>query len=132
MAEATIEKRPTNHRGPERVRPGRTYIPTVDIIEKPEEFLLLADMPGVRSQDVDVRYEKGLLTIQAHVEPRRDDESTRYLFREYGIGDFHRSFELGDGIDASRIEAEMRRGVLHLHLPKAESVKPRKITVRSS
>ncbi len=54
-----------------------------------------------------------------------------YLLREYGVGDFYRTFRVSEQIDASRIEAEYADGVLKLHLPKVEAVKPRKITVKA-
>lgn len=115
---------------PERVQAGRTYVPFVDIIETPEELLLMADMPGVPSDGVDVRYERGELTIRGSVKPRQE-AGTRYLLREYGVGDFHRAFTIGEGIDAERIEAELKDGVLTLHLPKVRALQPRKIAVKT-
>ncbi|MCG3128477.1 MAG: Spore protein SP21 [Phycisphaerae bacterium] len=114
---------------PERVQAGRTYVPFVDIVETPEELLLLADMPGVSSEGVDVRYERGELTIRGTVKPRQE-AGTRYLRREYGVGDFHRAFTIGEGIDAEKIEAELKDGVLTLHLPKVRALRPRKIAVK--
>lgn len=114
----------------ERTREGRTYLPYCDILERENELLIQADLPGVRTEDIDINYERGLLTLQGRVDPRREDR--RFLMREYGVGDYHRSFEVGEGIDASRIEAEVKDGVLTLHLPKTESIRPRKIAVRSA
>mgnify|MGYP001385002627 CR=1 FL=1 len=114
----------------ERTREGRTYLPYCDILERENELLIHADLPGVRTEDIDINYERGLLTLQGRVDPRREDR--RFLMREYGVGDYHRSFEVGEGIDASRIEAEVKDGVLTLHLPKTESIRPRKIAVRSA
>lgn len=114
----------------ERTHEGRTYLPYCDILERENELLIHADMPGVRTEDIDINYERGLLTLQGRVDPRREDR--RFLMREYGVGDYHRSFEVGEGIDDSRIEAEVKDGVLTLHLPKAESIRPRKIAVRSA
>jgi len=116
----------------ERARDRRTYLPNVDIIETKEEFVILADMPGVGPDRVDIQYEQGVLTIHGEAEPRQDEQNTRYLLREYGVGDFHRSFTIGEGIDADRIDACLKNGVLELHLPKTEAVKPRKITVKTS
>lgn len=115
---------------PEPTRSGRTYVPAVDIVEKADEFLLYADVPGATAERIDVNYEKGVLTIRAGVDPAQRNHQG-YLLREYGLGDFERSFRVGEGIDASRIEAEVRHGVLTLHLPKADSVKPRRIAVKS-
>jgi HSP20 family protein len=131
MTETTLQKCPATTTQPERVRAGRTYLPNVDIIEKPDEFLLMADVPGARPEDIDVQYENGLLSFQARIEPRQSDD-TNYLRREYGVGDFCRSFQIGEGIDANRIEAEVRHGVLTLRLPKQESAKLRKIAVKAN
>ncbi|QDV90941.1 18 kDa heat shock protein [Phycisphaerae bacterium RAS2] len=115
---------------PEPTRSGRTYVPAVDIIEKADEFVLFADVPGAIGDRIDVNYENGLLTLRAGIDPSpRTREGS--LLREYGVGDFERSFRVGEGIDASRIDAELRSGVLSVHLPKAESIKPRRISVKS-
>jgi HSP20 family molecular chaperone IbpA len=127
----TIEKRPADVTRPERVRAGRTYVPVVDIIEKPDELLLVADVPGARAEDIDIQYENGQLALTAVVRPRQD-ENTNYLLCEYGVGDFSRSFQIGEGIDAGRIAAEVSEGVLTLHLPKSEAATPRKINVKAT
>ena len=128
--QATIEKRPTEVTRAERTQSGRVYVPNVDIIEKADELLVMADVPGARAEEIDIHFERGVLTIDAHVKPRRDESKTRYLLREYGVGDFSRRFEVDDKIDASRIVADVKNGVLTLHLPKADEIKPRKITVK--
>ncbi|MCK6485242.1 MAG: Hsp20/alpha crystallin family protein [Phycisphaerae bacterium] len=128
--ETTVEKRPRREAAnAERTRTGRVYCPNVDIIERADELLVLADMPGVAAEDIDVRFENGTLEIHGRVRPRQDDE-TRFLLREYGVGDFHRSFEVSEIIDAGRITAECANGVLTLRLPKAESARPRTIAVK--
>lgn len=114
----------------ERTRSGRTYVPNCDIIERENELLLLADIPGVRAEDMEISYERGLLSIQGRICPTRR-EGHAFLHREYGVGDFSRSFQIGEGIDAGRIEAEVKNGVLTLRLPKAPSVMPRKIAVKA-
>ena len=129
VSDLATEKRNNSGTRAERTREGRTFLPYCDIIERENELLLFADLPGVRTEDLDINYERGLLTLQGRVDPRRIERT--FLVREYGVGDFSRSFEIGEGIDASRIEAEMKDGVLTLHLPKAESIRPRKITVKS-
>lgn len=127
----TLEKHIATSDEPEQVRSGRTYVPVVDIIEQDDELLLLADVPGAKAEGIDIRYERGQLTLAARVEPRRSAEST-YFLHEYGVGDFVRTFQVGEGIDASRIRAEVKAGVLALHLPKAEAARTRKITVRNA
>jgi HSP20 family molecular chaperone IbpA len=116
---------------PERTRSGRAYVPVVDIVERNDELLLLADVPGASADGIDIDFERGQLTISARVEPRQNAD-TSYVLREYGVGDFVRTFQIGESVDASKIEAEVSGGVLTVHLPKAEAAKTRKIEVRSS
>jgi HSP20 family protein len=114
----------------EHTRSGRFFRPNVDIVEKTEELLLFADLPGAKGDAIDIQFEDGELTLHAKVEPRQLPELP-YLYQDYGIGDFYRTFQISEMIDASKISAEFADGVLTLHLPKAESVKPRKINVAS-
>ncbi len=132
-ANTTIEKRRDSAASSvERIRAGQAFVPVVDIVENREELLLLADVPGAAAKDIDINYEKGTLSIHAKIEPRQKVESTTYLLREYGVGDFYRTFQVGEGIDQNKIEAEVKNGVLKLRLPKAEALKPRKIKVAAS
>jgi HSP20 family protein len=130
MAETnTVSQSPTEEVTPaEHTRSGRYYRPNVDILEQADELIVLADMPGASGDAIDVNFEDGNLTIHAKVDPRQD-ESTEYLVREYGVGDFYRTFRISEAIDASKITAQYADGVLTLHLPKAEEAKPRKIAV---
>ena len=132
MTKEMTEKR-TQHETvhPERARRGRAYVPNADIIENDDEFLVLADVPGVKAGNVDVTYEQGILEIHAQVEPRRDEARTNYLLREYGVGDYYRSFRLGGQIDVAGIQAELKNGVLTLHLPKATPAKRKQIEVKA-
>jgi HSP20 family protein len=114
----------------ELTRGAPAYRPDVDILEQGDELLLRADVPGARADAIDVRYENGTLTLHARVEPRQD-EATTWLLREYGTGDWHRSFELAETIDATGIRAEYADGVLTLHLPRVESARPRRIPVNT-
>ncbi|MFQ5490483.1 MAG: Hsp20/alpha crystallin family protein [Phycisphaerae bacterium] len=106
------------------------FRPNVDIVERPGELTVLADMPGTRAEDVDIQFEGGVLTIHAKV-PRRQAEDTAYVLKEYGVGDFHRTFQVSEAIDSERIGAEYSDGVLTLHLPKTESARLRKIAVKA-
>lgn len=128
-ATAQIEKTECTTQPVERVKPRRRYVAPVDIVEMPDELILLVDVPGAKAECIDVDYELGTLSIHAGVEPRQKGRGTNYLVREYGVGDFDRSFQVGDGIDAENIQAEYRDGVLTVRLPKADAIKPRKISV---
>ena len=115
----------------ERTRSGFCFRPNVDILEQNDELLVVADVPGAKSGAIDVKFEDGTLEIQAEVAPRRDDDE-EYLLREYNVGDYYRSFQVSEAIDASKISAQYADGVLTLRLPKAEALKPRKIAVAAT
>lgn len=129
MATCTIEKCETPVTRAEPTRRGQVFLPSVDILEDKDELRLIADVPGATSEHIDIRFENGELTIHARVEPRNAAEPDRDIWREYGVGDFHRTFQLGESIDNAKIHAEVKDGVLTVHLPKTEAIKPRKIAV---
>jgi HSP20 family molecular chaperone IbpA len=106
-----------------------TYVPRIDIWENDDELVLYGDLPGVEPENLDIRFENGQLTLHGKVSPRHED--VNYVHGEYGIGDFHRSFTIGEAIDAEKISAEIQNGVVTLHLPKSEKVKPRRIEVKA-
>lgn len=112
----------------EHTREGMTFVPRFDIWETADELVLYGDMPGVKSEDLDIQFENNQLVIHGRTFARY--EGRKVLHAEYGIGDFHRSFAIGETIDASKIFAELSGGVLTLHLPKSEKVKLRKIEVK--
>lgn len=114
----------------ERLPETRQFLPTIDVLEDAEKYTIWCDVPGVDPAKVDVRYEQGRLQIWAPAAPRQE-ENTRYLLREYAVGDYLRSFNLSETVDASAIEAECADGVLRLTFPKVQSARPRKIDVRA-
>lgn len=129
--EQTIQKRPEETLAKvERTRNRPHFNPYVDIVELSDELLLRADLPGLRPDNLDILFEQGTLTLHGKVDDRQP-EGTNYLMREYDVGDFHRSFEVSEAINAEKITAEYANGVLTLHLPKTEAVKPRKISVHT-
>jgi HSP20 family protein len=112
----------------EATRGGAHFTPRVDIVETERELTLYAELPGVRPEDVELRYEKGELVLHGRVQPRHGGAGL--LLAEYGEGDFYRAFTIHESIDAGKIEAECKNGVLTVHLPKVEAARPRKINVR--
>lgn len=107
---------------------GRTVTARVDVFEKEDEYMVLADMPGVNPADVDIRFENGELSLHG----RRSASHTgkERAAWEYEVTGYHRSFRIGDHIASDRIDADLKHGVLTLRLPKTEAVKPKRITVR--
>jgi HSP20 family protein len=127
---ANITSSPAKDRAearPEATRGGVFFTPRVDIVETDAELILYAEVPGVRPDDVDLRYEKGELLLHARVKPSQARRTP--LLQEYEEGDFFRAFTISESIDASRIAAECKNGVLTVHLPKVEAVRPRQIAV---
>ena len=112
----------------QRALGGTTYSPRFDIWENDDEMILYGDLPGVMPENLDVRFENPVLTIHGKVLSRHND--IKFLHGEYGIGDFHRTFTIGEAIDTEQISAELKNGVLTVHLQKSEQVKPRRIEVK--
>ena len=132
MSTDTLEKtEATEVPRTEPTRSGQRFRPAVDINEQADELTLVADMPGVSGDDIDVSFEKGELTIHGKVPPRSYEDG-EMLLEEYGVGDFYRTFQVSENVDAAGITAECADGVLTLHLPKVEAIKPRKITVQGT
>jgi HSP20 family protein len=102
--------------------------PRVDILETEHEILLLADLPGVRPTDVDVRFENGELTI--HGRRIASHAGKKRALWEYEPAHYHRAFRLSEDVAAEKIDADLKNGVLTVRLPKAEAAKPRRIAVR--
>lgn len=116
-------------RSSEGTRNVPVFIPAVDIYESEGDLILLADMPGVPMENVSIDLENDQLTIRGT--GKETNGSGRALLKEYSCGDYFRQFSLSNTIDREKIEASMKDGVLKLVLPKADTAKPRKITVRS-
>src|SRR6185295_2114227 len=95
------------------------YTPLVDIYENADGFVFQADLPGVKTGEVDVSYENGALTIEGKVTPRQPHQG--YTWREYGVGHFYRSFNINTPIEVDGIRAELKNGELSIYVPKAES-----------
>jgi HSP20 family protein len=108
---------------------GVVFAPRVDIAEVEDNMLLYVDLPGVKSEDVDVRFENRELQIRGKVTPAAT--KPHFLLNEYGVGDYYRAFSVTDDIDAEKIRADLNDGVLTVYLPKAEALKQRRIAVNA-
>ena len=111
--------------------PGGTYYsPAVDIIEDDDGVTLVADLPGVRKEDVDIEIEDRVLTITGHA--RQPAAAGEPLRQEHGFGGYTRRFTLSDKFDRAKFSAGLVDGVLTVTLPKASSLKPRKIAIKAA
>lgn len=108
--------------------PDRYAVPAVDIYEDGEALVVLADLPGVRKEGLEVKVEQGILTIEGRVD--RSPPGTT-LRREFNFVAFFRQFRITESVDTAKIKAALKNGVLRLDLPKAEAAKPRRIPLES-
>ena len=112
---------------PEAVEDRPWVAPLVDVYENDNELLLIADLPGVTQDSLAINLEKDTLTLVGKI---HEEKSGHVLGQEFQPIDYRRSFTLPGGIAVAKISAELSNGVLHLHLPKSEEVKPRKIEIK--
>lgn len=113
---------------PENTRTRPVVAPPVDIYENQHEYLVVADLPGVGNEDVQIHYENGELSIRG---TRNGGGGGQLLGAEFGPADFVRRFTIPETVDAEKIDAKLSNGVLHLSLPKASRAKPRQIAVKA-
>jgi len=116
-------------RSPQAGRLEEILTPSADIVETPESFVLMLDMPGVSRESVTVSMEQNVLKVKGTVGefPQSGGEM---LFREIRATGYDRTFNIGQGVDRERIDAAYEHGVLTVTLPKREEMKPREITIR--
>jgi HSP20 family molecular chaperone IbpA len=133
MSPTDIEAKPKQkvERREESTRPGVYFLPPVDIFETPSELVVLADMPGVPPDGLEVNLEGDQLTISGRVRPG-DYEGLKPLHVEYGVGGYYRHFTLGEAVDRDGIRAQLKNGTLLLRLPKSEGARVRRIAVQAA
>ena len=124
----TVEMTKKGVSKPELVQQRRWQTTPVDIYENEEELLLIADLPGVKADNLTIHMDKNDLTIEGLRTPAKHDSS---LVEEFASFDYRRAFVVPPGIDEKKIKAETKHGVLRLHLPKSEAAKPRQIQVKA-
>jgi HSP20 family protein len=106
------------------------WMPTVDISETDGEYVIKAELPEVKKDDVKVTLEDGILTIQGERRREKDEKTTKYHRVERSYGSFARSFSLPDQVDENGVKADYKDGMLNLRIPKSEKAKPRAIEVK--
>ena len=122
------EKREVEETGAERTRDRLAFVPRADVYETEDAIVVVADVPGVDENSVDITLEDNVLTINGYVEPEQP-EGHSLAYAEYRVGDYLRAFTLSDQIDQEGIEATLKDGVLRLQLPKAAAAKRRTISI---
>ena len=106
------------------------WVPTVDIKEDPQHFLIEADIPGVNPKDIEITMENGVLTIKGERKVESQDDGKNYKRVERMHGSFYRRFSLPDTADSDKISANGKDGVLQITIPKRALVQPRRINVQ--
>ena len=107
------------------------WAPAVDIKEDEDKFVIQADIPGVKPEEIDISMEDGVITIKGEKETEAKTEQNGYKRVERTFGSFYRRFSLPDTADGEAISAKCKHGVLEITIPKREAVKPKKINVKS-
>ena len=105
-----------------------TWAPPVDVAEEPEKILVRVEVPGMNEKDLRIHYEDGLLTISGEREFEQKD-SRNYHRIERSYGSFARTFSLPRNVDANKISAAYKNGVLEIEIPKPEEAKPKQIAI---
>jgi HSP20 family protein len=122
---------PTRRRdGEEEAMTVAQWAPLVDIIEDEKEYLIKADLPEVKKEDVKVTVQEGVLMITGERKVEKEEKNKRYHRVERSYGSFVRSFTLPDDADAGKVNAEFKDGLLKVHLTKSEKAKPKQVEVK--
>src|SRR5882724_5125497 len=106
------------------------WSPLVDITEDDKEYLIKAELPEVKKEDVKVAVENGVLTVSGERKSEKEEKNKKFHRIERAYGSFERSFIVPDDADADKVIAEFKEGVLRVHLPKSEKAKPKQIEVK--
>lgn len=106
------------------------WIPAVELTEADNEYLLTAELPGVPKGDVEVSVDDGVLTLKGEKKTEKEEQRGRTHYRERRYGSFERAFTLPRNVDADKIKAEFKDGLVEVHLPKGAESKGRKIELK--
>ncbi len=113
-------------------REDRPWALALDVAETEDKFIVKASLPGINPDDLDITFTDNVLTIKGEIKEEQDIEEGKYHLRERRYGMFQRSIALPVPVDANKIEAVYKDGVLTLFIPKVEEIKPKKISVKAS
>jgi HSP20 family protein len=110
---------------------GRGFAPAVDVTENAEEYVVTAELPGAKPEDVTVELHEGVLTLRGEKRSERDEHKEHARYVERVFGSFSRSFSLPQNANGEKVQAGFNAGVLTLRIPKREEAKPRTIAIQS-
>lgn len=116
--------------GTQQRQPAVEWAPSIDVLQREGDLVIRAEIPGVRSEDVDVTLHDGVLTLSGKREEAREEERGGYLVRERRSGSFRRSLQLPEGVDESAVRARFENGVLEVTVEGAAAVRePKRIRI---
>lgn len=104
--------------------------PAVELVEEDGEYLLSAEIPGIKKEDLDVSVEDGVLTLRGEKKSARDETKGKVHIRERTFGSFERSFTLPSSVASDKIKADIKDGVIHVHMPKQKGTNGRKVPIQ--
>jgi len=110
----------------------RGWAPAIDMLDRKDEIVLHADLPGLDQKDIDVSVENGVLTIRGQRQEEREAKEDDYYYSERWIGSFSRTVTLPPGVDTDKIRATYKNGVLEVHIPKTQSAMGKKIEIKAA
>ena len=108
------------------------WSPLVDIVEDENEYRIKAELPAMKKEDVRLTVDNGVLTISGERKYEQEEKQEKHHRIERAYGSFLRSFSLPEDADGSKVTADYKDGVLHMHLPKSEKAKPKSIEIKVS
>jgi HSP20 family protein len=112
----------------ELVSPENAYRPDVDIFYSPEAYLFQVDLPGIKEEDIQLEIdEKNTLILRAR---NQVELAGDVVFKQISIGNYYRAFSLNDEVDRNQVKAKYENGVLNIHLPKREEIKPKRVAIK--
>ena len=117
-------------RGSQEIMAAGDWAPRVDIAETDNEFIIKAEIPGVKKEDVKVTVDSGVLSIRGERKQEKEEKDKKFHRVERYYGSFTRSFTMPDNVDETKIEASFKDGMLNLRIPKTEAAKPKAIEVK--
>lgn len=120
---------PTRWQAEERL-PGVDWVPSVDLVEKKDHFLLRTEIPGIKKEDLDISVSDDSVTIKGEVKKEKEEKGDRYYFAERCCGSFGRRVRLPLEVDPNKVEATLKDGILELKLPKKEVQKAKIVEVK--
>ncbi len=130
MTERDMESRRSRSAASSRPATQWSYRPRIDLYDTEDAIIGLVDLPGAKEDAIDIHFTDGVLRIHARVETRQP-RNINYDIHEFGVGDFDREIDVGNAIDPDNVQADLKHGVLRLHMPKASWAKPRRIDIQS-